>query len=279
MDTETLHKLHQKEVEILKKLIKVCDKLEIKYFAVYGTALGAMRHKGFIPWDDDIDIGMLRKDFEKFIKEAPKLLPPNLFIQCRYTDNNYNINHAKLKDSNTTFLEPGWETRKGNQGVFVDIFPWDYFPTKGLKAKIFKLKKKFYQNIISLNQTNGYWKKTGLKNKIKALLVPFVNVLYPDRHKVAEKLDKIIQELPILPQMGSHGSATASYPSEWFNNVKCVPFEDIMINVPHKAHEYLTVCYGDYMKLPPKEQQVPRHFGGIIDTERPYTYYTAPPLD
>lgn len=278
MNSQQLDKLHKKELDILKVFIEVCEKLNIKYFAICGTALGAVRHKGFIPWDDDIDVAMTRKDFTKLCQNAQKLLPEHYFLQCRESDPYYNINHAKLRDSNTTFLEPGWENRQGHQGIFIDIFPWDYFPTKGFNAIIFKIRKKYYQNIIATENHTNYWKKNGLKNKIRAILQPFINWLYPNRHKVAEKLDKLICELKPMPNVGSHGSSSTYFNADGYKQITKLPFEDIMINVPIGIHEHLTICYGDYMKLPPKEQQTPLHFGGIIDTERPYTYYTEKPL-
>lgn len=275
MNQETLKKLHQKELEILKIFINVCKQLDLKYYAVYGTALGAVRHKGFIPWDDDIDVAMPRADYEKFLKEAPALLPPHLFLQCRDSDTHYNLLHSKLRDSYTTFFEQGWKKRKGNQGIFIDIFPWDYFPTKGLKAKLFRLKKKFYQNIISFGSDINYWKHTGIKNKTKAFLKPIINLFYPDKHKIAIALDQTLRKLPTADLIGNQeSSASSAYKTILFENVKEVPFEDIMINVPQRFDEYLTACYGDYMQLPPKDEQQPRHFGGVIDTERSYKDYT-----
>ena len=278
MDKGTLKNLHNKELEILKTFIEICNKLNLKYFAVYGTALGAVRHKGFIPWDDDIDVAMLREDFERFLKEAPALLPPHLFLQYRDTDPDYNILHAKLRDSNTTFLEPGWEKQKGNQGVFIDIFSWDYIPTKGISAFIFKLKKKYYQNIIATDPKANYWKSPGIKNKIRAILQPFINWLYPSRQRAARKFDNILKNLPPHTLVGNHES-TYTYSLEWVKDVKPMSFENLIVNVPAGVHEHLTTCYGDYMQLPPEEEQVPLHFGGVIDTERPYTYYTEKPLN
>lgn len=279
MTTNTLQKLHLKEVEILQLLIEVCDKLKIKYFAVYGTALGAVRHNGFIPWDDDIDVAMIRKDFDRFISEAPKLLPKQYFLQYGTTDSAYSILHAKLRDSNTTFLEPGWESNAGNQGIFIDIFPWDYYPTKGWQALIFKLKRKYYQNIIATDSTINYWKKKGFKNKLRAILRPIIHHLYPNKSQAIKNYDKFCQKLKPQPHVGSLESKTNYYSVEWIKEVKELTFENIKINVPIGVHEHLTVCYGDYMKLPPKEQQVPLHFEGIVDTERPYTYYTEKPLN
>lgn len=274
MEPELLEKLHNVELEILKVFIDVCDKLNLEYFAVYGTALGAVRHQGFIPWDDDIDVAMMRKDFTRFVKEAPALLPAGYTLQFRDTDPDYYVLHAKLKKDNSTFLEPGWENKKNSHhGIFIDIFPWDYFPTNGLKGLIFKVKKKYYQNIVNINPNVNYWKAKGLKNKAYAILKPFVKIIYRNQSDIARHFDNVLENLPPQPMVGSHGSKTVCYPKECFNGTTLLPFENIQIKVPTGIHEYLTTCYGDYMQLPPLEQRKPIHFGGIIDIERPFTDY------
>jgi len=278
MNTETLRKLHHKEVEILKQLIEICEKLNIQYFAAYGTAIGAMRHQGFIPWDDDIDVGMLRADFERFIEKAPSLLPKHMFLQYRHSDPNYNILHAKLRDNNTTFLEPDWEKRKGSQGIFIDIFPFDYIPENLIKLAIVKFRKKYYQCIISTDSCINYWKLPGFKNKIRALVSPLINLLYPNRQKAAIKLDSLLKKITYSDKICDY-EVGRSFQTKWFTKTQKVPFEEIEISVPIECHDYLTANYGDYMTPPPIEQQAPRHFGGVIDTERPYTYYTEKPLN
>ncbi|MBE6418995.1 MAG: LicD family protein [Akkermansiaceae bacterium] len=276
MNADILKKLQLKELQILKEVIKVCNELGIQYFAAYGTALGAVRHKGFIPWDDDIDLGMKREDFDRFIREAPALLPPHLFVQYRDTDPDYNILHAKVRDTSTAFLEPGWEHNRGNQGIFIDIFPWDYHPKNAIRSLIFGLRKRYYQNIISTKKSVSYhWKQSGIKNKLRALLVPLVNLFYSDRQKAARKMDNMLRSLKPSSIICDQEFRKLHYPAEWFEGTISVPFEDISINIPTGCHEYLSKRYGDYMKYPPIEDQAPRHFGGIVDTEKSYTYYVS----
>lgn len=274
MTPEQLKQLHEAELKVLKVLIEVCDKLKLPYFAVFGTALGVVRHKGFIPWDDDIDVGMLRRDFTRFVREAPALLPEGYILQYRDTDPKYCLLHAKLVDENTAFFEPGTENATdGHHGVFVDIFPWDYFPTKGLSAQIFKMKKRFYQNLMCIDPVASYWQRKGLKHKVYALLQPFVNLLYPNRQTLARKFDAVLEKLPAIPTIGCHDTKTRYNSTEWFTAVKTMPFEHMEISVPVGIHEHLTAYFGDYMQLPPVEERVPIHVGGIIDLDRPYTVY------
>lgn len=273
MDTEQLKNLHKVELSILKELDTACKKLGIQYFVWYGTAIGAVRHKGFIPWDDDIDVVMLRKDFMRFIKEAPSILPEHLFLQYRDSDPNYYILHAKLKDNNTTFLEPGYEKNKGHQGIFIDIFPLDYLPASPLKRRIQAIKKKILQNLIVISPDTNYWRLRGVKHKIYAILQPLLRIFVRDRMKLVRRLDSILTDVSPSPYIVEHQVKRSIYKTKWIREVTRMPFEDFEVPLPSCFHEILTANYGDYMQLPPVEDQKPRHISGIIDTERPYTSY------
>jgi len=116
------------ELDIFKAFLKVCKENDLRYFLAGGTLLGAVRHKGFIPWDDDMDVLMPRKDYDRFLEIGQSLLPPEYFLQTRQTDREYPCNFAKIRDSRTTFVEKSLKDRVINHGVYIDIFPLDYFP-------------------------------------------------------------------------------------------------------------------------------------------------------
>ena len=124
----SLTNIQQIEYEMLKALLKCCEKLKIKVYLIGGSALGAVRHHGFIPWDDDIDVAMMRQDFERFITYGQEYLPEYIFLQSRLSEPNLLINFAKIRDSRTTFIESSLKNSKINHGVFIDVFPFDYFP-------------------------------------------------------------------------------------------------------------------------------------------------------
>lgn len=138
----TLEQLKVVELEMLKEFISVCKKLNLRYYALGGTLLGAVRHKGFIPWDDDIDIGMPRADYEIFIRKAQTLFPDHLFIQSIHSENDYLMCFAKLRNSHTTFIESSLRDFKINHGIYIDIFPLDFYPEKLSEHKRFWIKKK-----------------------------------------------------------------------------------------------------------------------------------------
>lgn len=116
-----LDKLKLIELDILNETISVCKKLNIRYYVLGGTLLGAVRHKGFIPWDDDIDIGMLRSDYDVFVEKAPQYLSKHLFLQTHKTDPQFFHGFAKIRNSDTIFIETVCKTKKMNHGIYSTI--------------------------------------------------------------------------------------------------------------------------------------------------------------
>ena len=147
LDNKTLKKLHEVGLEILLEIDRVCKKYDIPYFLCGGTLLGSIRHKGFIPWDDDIDIGMLRNDYEKFeecyIKEHSK----KYYLHSIKTDEDYWLSFIKIQKNNTTINEKFIEKLDTHKGIFVDIFPFDKVPDKGFTKRL-KLRSFFIKLIV-----------------------------------------------------------------------------------------------------------------------------------
>ena len=113
------------ELDILKAFIDVCKKNSLNYYLLGGSCLGAVRHHGIIPWDDDIDVGLLRADYNKFMEVGQKYLPEHYFLQNYRTDPEYYVNFAKIRDSRTTFIESSLKNLHINHGVYIDVFPLD----------------------------------------------------------------------------------------------------------------------------------------------------------
>ena len=128
MEQELLNKVRSVQLEIAKEIRRVCEENDISCFLAHGTFLGAVRHKGFIPWDDDMDMGMLRSEYEKFCRIAPSKLKPEYCLQTWYTEPNYALPFAKVMKRNTVYLENKKTRRLQNNGIYVDIFPYDYAP-------------------------------------------------------------------------------------------------------------------------------------------------------
>lgn len=263
-----MQELKKIETDILRSFIGVCQKLGVKYYVLGGTLLGAVRHKGFIPWDDDIDVGMPREDYEKLLKFGQDLLPEGLFLQTFRTDPEYPANFAKIRRSNTTFVEYSIKDRKINHGVYIDIFPLDFYPNKN--RRLFEARKL----LLTLRITDTFT-PSKMKFKTKALRI-VSRILYPSVKIAVEKREKLFSSVKPSDMIANYCGAWGKkeiVPKHWYGDGAELDFEGIKVSAPALCHEWLTQVYGDYMLLPPPEKRTPHHFVEIIDLERPYTYY------
>ena len=131
-----LVRLHKELLTILEEIIRICDVLGIQCFVTGGSAIGAHYFQGFVKWDDDIDLGMRRNDYEKFIKHAPSIISKGYFVQCPETEPNTPYYFTKVRKDGTLFVQKEYKDIDMHQGIFVDIFPFDYTPDNRLLATI-----------------------------------------------------------------------------------------------------------------------------------------------
>lgn len=257
MNKEILKKLQETELKLLDKFVSICDKYNLEYYLAGGTLLGAVRHEGFIPWDDDIDVGMPRKDFNKFIEICMKELDKEYFLDC-YKTNKYCYNtFIKLKLNNTIFLEESIENLNINHGIWIDIFPYDDV-TKNL-GKIEKIKKKLvtYSHTICRIKNKNY---LGELSKSKYLTIKFISFFFSNRF-INSMLHKILQF-----NLNKNNKYICSYGSVYdldkevleksdFFPIIELPFAGKKYKCPKNYDKILKKLYGDYMKLPPKKDQ------------------------
>jgi len=133
-----LKKMQKLELQALEEFISLCQNLGLTYYLLGGTMLGAVRHKGFIPWDDDIDVGMPRKDYDTFVNQAQKYISSNYYVQTHKSDPEYPFNFAKIRINNTTYIESKLASKSMNHGIYIDVFPLDVYPDNSV---MFNLKK------------------------------------------------------------------------------------------------------------------------------------------
>lgn len=268
---EHLVELQQTETAILRTFAEVCDKLNLRYFLLAGTLLGAARHQGFIPWDDDIDVGMPRADYEIFLEKGQQYLPEHLFIQSFISDPEYPLSFAKLRNSNTTFIESAISHLKINHGVYIDIFPIDYYPDDKREQLRFNAKNAQYRRRL-----HAIWKKAAPEPwKTRLKTAPHV-LRYPSAKRVIHLREKLYRSVPKSSLMISYAGIFSNkevMPAAWFADVTTLPFEGMTLSVPAKYHEWLTHMYGDYMQLPPEEKRIAHHYADVIDLHKPYTEY------
>lgn len=268
MNEQNLQGLKAVELEILKEFLRVCEILNLNFYVLGGTLLGSVRHKGFIPWDDDIDIGIPREDYEKFISFGQAHLPENLFIQTFVTDLNYPANFAKIRNSNTTFVETSVRNCDMNHGIYIDIFPLDYYPDRNVFG--FELKKL----LLTLRISTVF---TKTKMKLKTRIVRGIAcVLYPSHKKALEKREKLFKSVKrsnlIVNNCGAWGKKEI-VPAEWYAEGCALEFEGLTVKGPKEYDKWLTQVYGAYMQFPPEEKRVAHHYADVIDLKKPYTEY------
>ena len=198
-----MNELQKIVFDLFSHFVEVCEKLNLNYYLICGSALGAARHGGFIPWDDDMDVGMHREDYNKFMELAPQLLPDGIFLQNYNTDPEYPLVFAKLKNSKTTFIEPLLANFNINHGIWMDIFPLDGYPESNMEKKRLDHKKR----VLLRRSRCGYIMDRPLKGRIYALLLRLLGFHKRTANTLA-KYEKIISRYSSKKSkiICSHGS-------------------------------------------------------------------------
>lgn len=260
---EELEKIQTLETDALKIIIKICEKLEIEYFLIGGTTLGAIRHGGFIPWDDDIDIGMTRKNYIRFLEEAPQYLPNGYFLQTPYNEKNNPYYYSKLRIDGTSFIEYCNHKIKMHHGVYVDIFPYDEVPDDEKdNLKQFDNVQKLIR-LYSLRQCPDVSMKPStasqyLKSVIRRL-AHYIAYLIPHDY-LCKKLE---EEITRYNDTGQSAMACLNFPKRKTEYIKIADlyplrkwkFGDVYAYIPNNYDTYLKTHYGDYMTLPKPENR------------------------
>ena len=236
-------KAQMRMVSILDVFVELCEKHKIDYWLEFGTTLGARRHNGFIPWDDDVDVSVLQKDYKKLLRILETELPPNLKLQTKKTDKNYTNYFAKIRDLNSVFYEYGSEKYK-YKGIFIDIFSIEQVPTITFKKVIDSV----LNSPNSISTTKVFLGK--LKYLLMILLMPLIKLLiFISRWYYKNKTTGIF-----VYSFGwrYYGEVKLSY----FYPIGKMKFEGKKYNVPGDIDGYLAFRYGnDFMTLPPKDKR------------------------
>lgn len=255
-----LKELQQTELIILKEIDRICKKHKIKYYLGEGSLLGAIRHQGFIPWDDDIDILMLRSDYEKFLSIAPNIISKDFEIQHSSLVKNYWSPFIKVRYLGESFFKQKHiEHLTNNNGPLIDIFPLDNVPKKdSIKQKIQVLTIKFNRGMLS------YKLKTRFPKKWKGYIVKFcshfisVNRIHKTLNKTFIKYNNNNNKY-IVNLASYYSYKKQTVPKNWYGKPRMVKFENLKMPVPKEAEKLLTSIYGNYKELPPVEKRVIKH--------------------
>lgn len=261
MNKKTLRELQLTEVEILNELDRICKQNDITYYLIGGTLLGAVRHEGFIPWDDDLDVVMPRKDYEKFIKVCSNQLNKKYVLQSYRNTTNYWLPFAKIRKKNTIFLEKDIAHMNTFHGIFIDIFPLDMSHSTGdsfsvrARAKIFNYTRYLIGNKV------GLYKHTNHENIKNTMLTRILTRVF-----TSEFLLKLQQKMIVIHilapryyvNFGSrYGVKKQTIPIDWYEPAVLIEFEGNKYPAPSHYKKILERIYGKkYMELPPENKRV-----------------------
>jgi len=253
---DELRKLQMVLLEMLLELDRICRKNNIRYVLDAGTMLGAVRHKAFIPWDDDIDIVMMREEYDRFREACVNdLNPQKFFYQDHTTDPHYRWGYARIRRIGSEFVRVGQEHMKMKTGIFLDIFPRDNVPD----SKALRIWHNFYCFLLRKIQYAEIGKLSAKRISQRAAyrLIGMISIAFVFRRldKLAaiwnRKPTTLVRTLtfPIL------SSARYGYKREWFEDTIVVEFEGHVFPGMRHYDEFLTCLYGDYMSLPPENKR------------------------
>jgi len=258
LSAQELRSLQMVLFEMLVEIDRICKKYKIEYGIDGGTLLGAVRHKGFIPWDDDLDIVMMRSEYIK-LREACKneLDKTRFFFQDNTTDPNYRWGYGRIRRLDSEFVRCGQEHLKMKTGIFLDIFPRDdvpdFYPLRLCHAfRCFFWRKVLYSEVGKVNSPSLI--QRGVYKMLNAIPAARAFRAY---EKIANKLNA--KHTSFVRCYGftiaTKQKQIFAYPRKWFEEFAPIEFEGEIFPTCKDYHEYLTFVYGDYMLLPPPEQR------------------------
>ncbi len=255
ISAEELKQIQDIQVELINEVDRICRKNHIHYNMVGGTMLGAIRHKGHIPWDDDADIGFLREEYEKFRKACKKDLDQEKYYMQDFRDTpGYRWGYGKLRRRNTKFLRSGQEFMPFEQGIFIDLMPFDNVPDNPILRRIHFTKCFLFRKVL--------WSKVGAQNE-QNMLIRFI-------YKITSLIPEVIVKKRLERFIGSGRRKKTKlvriltfptpkdifgYKREWYTQLCRYDFGDLKLPGARDYDAYLRVKYGDYMSLPPEDKR------------------------
>lgn len=262
MDNQ-LRKLQLLQLEILKDVDQICNSNNLKYYLVGGTLLGAVRHKGFIPWDDDVDIAMYRQDYTELQNIIEKNYKEKYFIQNSYSDQKYSRFLPKIRLNGTLQVEKGIDGIDSHQGVYIDVFPLDYVSKKSglalnIRGWIIRILYAYKTMRINTNKDMIKWKR------IIKILFRWITYLIPD--KLANRLFDFVCTMEkhrdcqyTTSFLSGYGWKRQMFQNNVYGEGTKLEFEGYSFNAPLQYEKILESLYKKYWELPPEEKRYVGH--------------------
>ena len=255
LTTNELRQLQLIELEMLIEVDRICRKCGIKYTLDGGTLIGAVRHNGFIPWDDDLDVTFVHEEYEKFYEACKtELDTERFFFQDYRTDPYYRWGYGKLRRKNTEYMKFGQQMLKQRTGICIDIFDFEYLPDDQ------KERKRHMQKMFCIRKT--LYSAMGRKNEKSPLMRAWYSLLYlipknlifKVKNKICGRYNRIRSQ-NVLCMMWPTSTVPNGYPRSLFNEYIDIEFEGMRFMVAKGYETILKMHYGDYMTLPPESER------------------------
>ena len=265
---DELRRLQLTQLEMLKVIDAVCKEKQIPYSLYAGTLLGAVRHQGFIPWDDDLDVCMSRADYNRFLEAWEACKPEGYILQNKENAPDFTQSFSKIRKLNTTYCMEADLNKQYHQGVFVDIFPLDRIPEGMLARKMFRLRCMLYQ----LYTREFVPEKSNSAVRFGSRLLLTITPRYLRGNIRKRLLAKITQysddkTLPVIA-IETVNTLRTLYPSDMLDRYVRLPFEDGEYQCFANWEENLRLKFGNYMQMPPEEERTWRHPPVCMDFEK-----------
>ena len=275
---EKLKKIWYVQLDLLKKLDAICKENGLRWYPIFGTLLGAVRHHGFIPWDDDVDVVMPREDFDKLKAICKEKLEQPYFLQTTDSDDECYMYIAALRNSETTGNRSSCLKLNQNSGIPIDIFPLEGCEDN---LNLFRLRRfpMYVQSVLCntyVNEINTSKKAVILRKILRKFKLNY--------KKIYQKLEKKNAKHPfngsttctitLQRDAGTKHLSQQVWKSEWFNKTVEMPFEDMIMEIPAGYDHILSAFYGDYMKVPPMDKRAGKH-DMVFEPDIPYQEYVA----
>ena len=263
-DKKDLARLHGELLDIMAEIIRVCEVCGIPYFIQGGTAIGALFNKGIVPWDDDIDIGMTRADYERFLQLAPQHLRPQYFLEWFGTERNTPFYFAKVKKNGTMFVEEMFRNMDIHHGIFVDIFPYDRIPDNKWLERLHRFRSRFWINCFIGNQI-WLWRWCGRCEIDEPLPKSFVGCLAVrvvcsllSRERIYAKMCRVLGAYNgrDCKRVNIVRMPKDQIPRADIENPVMMPFGGMTVRAPRNIESYLRHHYPNLRPELPEEEQI-----------------------
>ena len=262
------------EIDLLLQLDRVCKKHNLKYFLMFGSLLGAIRHNGYIPWDDDLDVGMPRKDYETLLKIGPQELNYPYFFQIPETDPGYYYTFAKIRNSNTSAFSQLFQYQRFNMGLLLDIFPVDVCDMSDVFDNYNRIQTLTRENTTYMRMSNHFLSDVD-RERVRNYHggVPYETYREIQRIATMHENNQDEYDKRIVAVFTGYKCEKMIFDAEDFASTVFHDFEGFSVPIPVGYDHVLKVTYGDYMKFPPTEERGMRHIEFGMDPDKCYKDY------